>query len=270
MKRRWLAGGTIALLLITLGGCGSTRSLLGQLGQKPEITGVHPRITGLDLSGVNLAFELDVANPYSVPIHSPNFKYALDISGSQFAESSETAAVDLPARKTGTVTLPLRVGYADLRKTYNNLKGAKEIPYTLRGALVLPVAGESVELPVKKSGSFPVLHLPHVSGIRPSLSNVGLGGGTLDVKANFTNPNAFALGLQSLGYAVKLGDVELGSVTASTLGSVAAGETREVDLSGNLSAGNLTQVLGGTRLGQIQLEATGTLETPYGKVPLPR
>ena len=263
--KRILLFALVAALSLTFYDCGSSRNLAGL---KPEITSVRPRITGIDLSGVNLAFDVDVLNPYPRTIRSPQFRYALDISGQQLAQAAETVAVDLPARDTGTVTLPVRVGYLDLWQMAQNLRGANEVSYTLHGALLLPVAGKNFELPLEKSGSFPVLHLPRVSNIRPRLEGTGVTGRRLAVGADLTNPNVFALGLEKLGYRVRLGDVDLGGLTASTLEKIAAGDSRPVELSGQLTAGNLAQILSGAGLGGIKLEPTGAIDTPYGPVSL--
>ncbi|MBE7557623.1 LEA type 2 family protein [bacterium] len=268
--RRCLLLSASWVLVAGVVGCGGTGSFLGSGAVKPEITAIHPRITGIDLGGVNLAFDVDVANPYAVPIRSPRFRYSLDVSGSRFLASEQTVNVDLPKRGTGTVTLPLRMGYGDLWRTYENLKEAREIAYELRGALILPVSRRNVEVPFTRSGNFPVLRLPSFSDIDAKVLELGMGTGQLAVKANLTNPNVFALGLKNLGYAIKIGDIQLSDLSASTLGNVGPGETQALNLNGRLTGGNLARILSGGQIGRLRIEPTGFLETPYGQVPLSR
>ncbi|MCP4640658.1 MAG: LEA type 2 family protein [bacterium] len=269
LKRAHLA----ALLVVctSLSGCESLPldALLGAL-PTPRIEGITPRIAGLDFQGVDLAFDVDVYNPYATAIKSPEFRYGLDIQGASFLNSSALSKLDLPASGVGTVTLPVRMRYVDIWKAYQSLKGAGEIPYTLKGALALPVAGETFELPLKKQGVMPVMRMPKFSALSVEPADVSLKGAKVAVKAGLENPNTFGLGLDGLGYALKIGDIELADVVASTLGEIGAGESREMTFTGGLSGVKaLRQLLSGARPGDVTIKPTGALKTPYGSVALP-
>jgi hypothetical protein len=53
------------------------------------VTAVRPKITGIDMGSVSLAFDVDINNPYLVPLRSSNVRYAFDVEGSQLFESDE-------------------------------------------------------------------------------------------------------------------------------------------------------------------------------------
>lgn len=238
--------------------------------EKPEIQSISPRITGLDFEGVDLAFDCQVLNPYSVPIKTPRFKYGLDVQGKDFLDSQTTSEVDLPAKQVGTVVLPVRLGYRKLWRSYQSLKDETEIPYTLHGALVLSALGEQFELPMKKSGSFPVLRIPKFSSLDLQTSEVSLGSAEIGVTAQVRNPNIFALGLDNLGYDLRIGDIEVGNIQAKALESIGAGETREVSLSGKISGIQaVQQFMAGESIGKAMISPRGSIDTPYGSVKLP-
>ncbi|RJP15978.1 MAG: hypothetical protein C4520_19570 [Candidatus Abyssobacteria bacterium SURF_5] len=252
----------LAVLLATVAGCASL-----PLGNAPEVQSVSPRITGIDFEGLNLAFDVDVNNTYPIPIKTPRFRYGLDVEGSRFFESETASQFDLPAGKVGTVTLPVRLSYVDLFSTYTRLASASEANYTLNGALLLPVLGRSFELPLAHSGTFPVLRPPAFSDVSIDFADVSLLKTRINVNAVMKNPNAFAIGIENLGYVLKLGTVELGGLTATTAKSLEAGQSASLSLSGRVSAASaVSNLLKGGKAGGAAIVPTGFLQTPYGPV----
>lgn len=244
-------------------GCASIPALI----PKPEIKAIRPRLAGLDFQGVDLVFDVDVSNPYPAPIASPMFKYALDLGGSRFSAGDSPVMVDLPAKGTGTAALPLRLAYADVWRLSQTLAKAKEIDYTLAGNLLLNAGGKSHELPLSHSGKFPVLRLPSIKIARLRPTDIGLTRATLAVDVDMTNPNAFAMALDRIGYALNLGDVQLGELTAVTKGKIGPDETGRVQLTGEVSAMDaVRQLVGGQGLGMAKVLPTGEFQTPYGPV----
>jgi len=73
--RMWISVAVVGLLLC---GCAT----MGAAFRKPEVRGVHPRITGIDFTGVTLAFDVDVYNPNFFAIRSPRLRYAFNVEGS--------------------------------------------------------------------------------------------------------------------------------------------------------------------------------------------
>lgn len=257
---------TVIVLAGSLLGCAS----LPMVGT-PKVRSVSPRITGLDFEGVNLVFDVDVDNPYPVAIRVPGFKYGVDVEGSRFFDSETTSRINLPAIGVGTVSLPARISYIDLLNTYESLSGKAEADYTLRGTMILPILGQSLELPISHSGTFPILRPPTFSDVNVGLGKVSLFKTTISVDAMMRNPNAFPLGVEALGYVLKLGGTELGGLTATTGGSLKAGGSGRLSLKGEISAANaLFSLLRTGSVGAASILPTGSIETPYGPVKLQR
>jgi LEA14-like dessication related protein len=260
--------GVVCLLLLLPGCVSSLTQLLGAI-ERPTVKAIRPRITGIGLQKINMAFDVDVENPYPIPLKSPRFKYGVDIQGAEFFNSEQAATVDVPAKGVGTVTLPISLEYTKLWTTYKKLADAKEVDYTLRGALMLAAAGQSYELPMSHSGKFPVLRPPKFANLSVKFSDVSMTGAKVSVEGDIQNPNIFSLGVQDLGYALKLGEVSVGDVTASTSRSIPAAESGKLKLTGQISAASaLLKILGGQGLGTPRIAPTGTIETPYGTAKL--
>lgn len=253
----------VALLAVSAG-CSATR---------PRIESVSARITDIDFTGIGLEFDVAVLNPYPIPIRTPRGKYAIDIADSEFVRSDSVPSVNLPAGKVGTVTLPARMEYRQLWQTYRNLGQAAEVPYALRGALVVPLAGRDFDVPFSHEGTFPVLRPPTLSITDVKTSGASLGGASVTVEAQMKNPNVFALGLKDLGYVLQLGDVPVGDIKAATIHQIGAGETGRLTLTGRLTAADAARKLlqgGLPGPGDATLRPVGALQTPYGPVELRR
>jgi LEA14-like dessication related protein len=265
--RRAARASAVLLLLLTAPGCSMILTLFG----KPKVERVRPSIAGVDLGGIDLRFTVDVRNPYLLPLRAPLVRYGLDIQGNEFLRSELPVQVALPARRISTIVVPIRIRYSKLWRAYRSLSGAQTVDYALHGAVSFPVAGRVIEVPLSYSGSFPVLRAPTFSDIRFRVSEMSLVNAKVAVEAAVTNPNAFEVSLQGLGYVLRLGDIEIGGLKASTSGTIGAGKTGQVTLTGEVSAAKTALEL--LRAGKVEkpsLKPTGTITTPHGAVDLDR
>jgi LEA14-like dessication related protein len=254
-----------AILVALLAGC-ATLSLV-----RPQIQGVHPRITGIDFLGLNMAFDLDVYNPNPIALRQPHLRYALNVEGNRFFQSETTSLNDVPARGVGTVTFPVRLSYLDLLQAYHVLAGKPEADYRLEGAMIFPVRGRNLELPFSHSGAFPILRPPTFSDVRVRLGDVSPTNTRIDIDAAVKNPNVFPLGLNDLGYVLDLGGIRLGDLSTQNGGAVGAGQTQRLHLSGETSlVSAIVQLMKGGNLGEARLLPYGSVQTPYGAASLPR
>jgi LEA14-like dessication related protein len=236
---------------------------------RPEILGVTPKITGIDLQGVNMAFDLNVRNPYPVAIKSPKFKYSFAVEGTPLATEQIAEGFNLPARKTGIATLPVRVGYQDLFNIMGGLRGANKANYKIDGAFLIDALGEAFELPFGHEGIMPILQPPDFSAVSMKQPEVSLSGAKVAVDANVTNPNIFAIGFKNLGYTMQIGDIPVGDLAISTLEQLAAESSGRMSFGGQVSAWDAARgVLSGGKLGEIKIMPRGEIETPYGPVKL--
>lgn len=251
----------IATLAFAGGGCASF--------DRPTVRATRLRIAGIDVRGVNLAFEADVHNPYPVGIRGPQFRYALDIEENEFAKSQFPATADLPAQQVGTVVLPLRVEYVSLWKAIQSLGEAPEARYKLRATIAFTVLGEKCELPMSHEGRFPVWRMPRFRPGRPEFSGVSLSGAALNMPVDVHNPNVFAIDLKSAGYELRLGEVQVAGLTASTAGPIAGGADGRLTLSGRVTGRSiLGRIMEGGDLGGAVVKPIGAVQTPYGVVQL--
>lgn len=246
-------------------------ALAGGCSSRPEIRAVRPHVTGIDLQGVSLTFDVDINNPYPIALRAPRFQYGMDIEEAEFIKSQAPVEIDVPAGRVGTTTLPARLEYAQLWRTYRSLANANEVKYRLHGTVLVSALGQTHELPLSHDGTFPVFRLPKIDVTNVDFSETSLSRAKATVTATVHNPNAFALGAKGLGYSRLLGDTPLGSLSATALESIPAGGTGTLKLSGEITARSaLARILQGGGVGDAKVTPTGTIETPFGPVKLER
>lgn len=264
MGRRWLALAAALLPLLT-SGCSIFFDIVG----RPTLEDVRPRITGVDLEGVSLTLDVDVANPYFFRLVSPRFRYGIDVEGAEFVSRQESEGADIAARSIGTLALPIRLDYVKVWQAYRKLSELKEFSCKIHGALIFRVMGRSIDLPLSYERTLPVVRAPRFSNVTVQFSRLSLTHATVTLEADIENPNVFDVDVEGLGYQLMLGGTSVGNLTASTAGTVAAGERGRFKLTGQVSAASaLFRLARGESLGAAKLSATGAITTPYGKVNL--
>lgn len=259
-----------ALLLLPVLLCAALSACAGVPGVTPSVRGVEPRFAGLDLGGVDMAFDIKVSNPLLKALHAPRYSYSLDVSGRTLASGHAAAGADFPAAGVGVVTIPARVEYDVLAAAYGDLEGATEVPYVLSGSFAVPLFGSKIDVPFEHSGLVPVVRPPTIDFVAVDTSGLTRLGGKITVEALLHNPNAFALSIADAGYALELGGERIAALQAGTGGSVAPGAERKLSLVGRLSlvdaAKNLVKS-GGDFLGG-RVVPTGSVGTPFGPLRL--
>ena len=254
-----------AALVMLTSGCAAFFDVVG----RPTVEDVRTRITKIGFLGVTLTFDIDIRNPYVVPLRSPRFRYALDVEDAPLIEPREHEGVDVAARSVGTVTVPVRLSYTNVWCAYKKLRQAREFAYRLHGAFIISAGDRSFELPVSHRGTLPVLRPPKFSNVRATFSNVSLTSAAVTVEADAENPNIFDLDVKDVGYVLTLGETRVGDLSAGTLGKIAPGMSGKVILQGRISAVEaLVRLLRGEPLGKAKLSPTGVIRTPYGTAEL--
>ena len=250
---------TIAMLL-TLMGCASLPG-----APVPEIRSIDARIVGVTFNEANMAFNIAVHNPYLVAIRTPRFWYDLEVEGSDFLSSTVSGSGRLPAGTTSVVTLPVRISYNDLFRSYPDLREDAEIGYRLRVALGLS-AMSAIETPFYHEGTFPTLRPPLVTAAKIQLSEVSLSEAKLIVNADIENPNVFVVGIGDLSYELEISDISIGVYgVPSGEATIAPGQNARMTLTGDItSSEGLIELLieGVSRIPNLSI--SGRLWTPYG------
>jgi LEA14-like dessication related protein len=200
------------LMLFLLQGCSSLERV-GQVmeGKRPTAQVQSVRLTGLDLQGIDLLFDVNIHNPNDFPIDLADFDYDLQLFGQPFIKGRQSKGISLAAKSGNRVALPLRLGLRQLFNSYRQLKQAERVSYRLDLGLgfKMPVIG-SLRLPVTYEDEFPLPRIPDFTIQSLAVERLALNQAEVVLKLGIDNPNDFSLMLQQLDYHLKLNGAVIG------------------------------------------------------------
>ncbi len=199
----------LALLLALMAGCDSVGSMLKGI-DKPTASIRGVKLDHLDLQGATLAFDVEVKNPYDVPLPLANADYSLASKGATFLTGQADVQGVVPARGAQRVTLPARISFSQLLSTLQGVRPGAVVPYeaALNLGVDAPVAGR-LSLPLRKAGELPVPAPPVVELASVNWKSLSLDKAEAELELGVTNPNDFPVTLGRMGYALSLGGVKI-------------------------------------------------------------
>ncbi|MCG7896736.1 MAG: LEA type 2 family protein [Candidatus Thiodiazotropha taylori] len=210
---------TILLLfmILLLQGCSSLQQaeqLMNGIQPTGEVKGVN--LSGLDLRGIDLLFDVEVDNPNPVAISLDGLDYDLKLLNRSFLKGQQSMGMSLAADGKSQVKLPVRMEFERLLQHYSELSNRDDVPYQLDLGLGIdvPLLGR-VRLPMSYQGRLPVPKLPDVSVSRIDVQRLSLQAIDLMLELEVENPNRFALMLQRLDYQFKLNGIDVGQGAAA-------------------------------------------------------
>ena len=260
------------VLAALLAGCQSMQDMLGGV-PKPTAHVIGVSIRGLSLENVVLLFDVEVQNPYAAGLPLIDLGYSLASGGTKFLEGTVTPTGTIPARGSQVLQVPATVPFSSLYTTLKGIKPGANVPYTadFRIGVNVPVLGK-IDVPLSKSGEFPVPAVPQVE-----LSSLAVGKLSLDqMKATailqIKNTNQFPLDLTRLGVSFALGGQEVGGSKLSNPVSLPSGQATKLEIPLSFSPRavgiGLVNLLKGD---QIAYKVSGSIDanTRYGPLTLP-
>ena len=260
------------VLAALLAGCQSMQDMLGGV-PKPTAHVIGVSIRGLSLENVVLLFDVEVQNPYSSGLPLIDLGYSLTSGGTKFLEGMVTPTGSIPARGSQVLQVPATVPFSSLYTTLKGIKPGANVPYTadFRIGVNVPVLGK-IDVPLSKSGEFPVPAVPQVE-----LSSLAVGKLSLDQMKStailqIKNTNQFPLDLTRLGVSFALGGQEVGGSKLSNPVSLPSGQATKLEIPLSFSPRavgiGLVNLLKGD---QIAYKVSGSIDanTRYGPLSLP-
>jgi LEA14-like dessication related protein len=213
---------TLLFLVLLFQGCTSleqAEQLMTGIQPTGEVKGV--KLSGLDLKGIDLLFDVEVDNPNPVAISLDGLDYDLKLLNRSFLKGQQAMGMSLAADGKSQVKLPVRMEFDKLLKQYSDLGKRDDVPYQLDLGMGVdvPLLGR-LRLPVSYEGRLPVPKLPDIRVNRINVERMNLQAVDLMLELEVANPNRFALMLQRLDYQFKLNGIDVGGGKAAQSMSV--------------------------------------------------
>jgi len=213
MKNTWnykiIALIFLGLATIFINSCSTIGGAIHQKIKKPEVEFLDARLDSLSFNSIGLMFDLKVKNPNSVGIKLAGFNYDFLINGNTFVKGQQDKNLEIGARGESPVQFPVSFGFVELYNVFQSLKNQDISSYqiNLGFAFNVPVLGV-INIPVSKSGDFPLLKIPKISLESLKLRNLSLTGADLRLGVKLNNPNAFSMLLDKMKYNLEVNGLQ--------------------------------------------------------------
>lgn len=261
----------VPLVLSGLTGCASVGDLLAF--QKPGASIAGVSIKDIGLKAATLLFEVDVQNPYGVPLPLVNVDYGLASGAKPFLSGKADLQGSVPARGTKTVSVPATVTFSELLGVLKDVRPGSVVPYQAElGLSVKPPLADAIRLPIRKEGQLPVPTVPEVSVEEVKWDKLSLNEAGGRFRLNLVNRNQFPIELSKFTYALSLGDVEVANSSLARAVAFDSGGAGTLDIPISVSPKQmglgLFRMLTGKK-GGYALKGTLDVKTPFGPMSLP-
>lgn len=197
-----ILGHTILIALFVTS-CSQLKSLTDV--KKPTVSVDDFRVTGISLQDIELTFDLEVDNPNPVALTLSSYDYDLLIENNSFVKGSQPVNTRIEANGKNLISIPVMFTFKELYETFTSLSGKKDGAYSFLAnvEVEVPILG-MVEVPIEKSGSFPIVKAPTLSVANFSVKNISFTKADVEVELNIGNPNTFGLIMNELNYTVDI------------------------------------------------------------------
>ncbi|HMS15841.1 MAG TPA: LEA type 2 family protein [Planctomycetota bacterium] len=262
----------LLLALFPLCSCAEINDLVGSMN-KPGVKVAGMDLAGLSLDGVDLNFDLDVSNPYSVPLPVAGLDYALKSGGAPFLNGNSTYQGLIPAGSVQRIPLSARVGFTEALRLLQGIKPGAIVPYDAELGVSVDAPGIGpLRLPVESSGSFPIPTIPTVSIDQVRWETLGLSEAKGVIGLKVGNGNSFPLDLDRLSYSLDLAGLSVASTSLTKALSLKPENSGILEIPVSLRPMDLGMAaLSLLSKGDASWSLRGTMDTltPFGALSLP-
>lgn len=254
----------ITAVLATLASCATLQRAV----QKPSLRFKQASLAAISLGGATLDVVFDVQNPNPFGLSVAELDARFLVEGKQLVSTKPPLGIDLPARGTTELRLPMQIRFADVAGVAQAFLSKDQASYELTGNIGVDSPIGILRLPVGVKGQFDVPKMPQISLEAPRITNLSFTGATLELPIQITNPNALPLPIDLLKGSLRVQGSQLASVALDQIGSLGAGATKEliapirIDFSGAPAAADAI------RRGRARLELSGQVSSGPASIPI--
>jgi LEA14-like dessication related protein len=270
-QRYGLLAGVI-LIFVVMGGCATLRDAVNLRRPGARIAGVGLKDVGLE--SLTLLFDVEVDNPYVVPLPIADLDYQLSSVGNPFLSGKADVSGTVPAKGRKTFSLPVEVAYAGLLQVLKGIRPGEVIPYDADlGLSVSPPGTGPLRLAIQRKGEFPVPTVPDAAIDEVKWDKTALDEVAGHIRLKLVNRNRFPVKLKNLKYGLSLGETEVAksSVDKSLALAADSGEGFvEIPISFSPEKVGLSVLrMLGAGGADYRLNGDLNIDTPFGPMSLP-
>jgi LEA14-like dessication related protein len=259
----------LLVLAFLLASCAEVQKLARSSIREPKLTFRSASLQALDMEGATVAFTWDLENPNGFGVDLARVGWTIDVEKTRVAAGDLPGGLQVKANATAPVTFPVRVRFRDVPGIVSLLGSGKDaIGYRLAGTIGVRTPIGIVDLPLSHEDRLRLPGMPRFALEGLSVRSMTFDEVALGVRVRVRNPNAFALPVGKLDYALALGGAPVARAQGAELAGVAAGSSAVVEIPLRLDLASAGRAATGlARGGDVDVGLTGT--ALVGGIPLP-
>jgi LEA14-like dessication related protein len=271
-RRPWSRILTVFSLAAALTGCQALMNAL-ETAPKPSVRVTGASLKNLCLTSVTLLFDVEVANPYGVPLPLVNLDYSLASDGKSFLSGKAPVQGTIPAKQSKIIQAPAELSFEPLLKVIEGVKPGAIVPYQadLNLSVDAPAVGTLV-LPFSHRGTFPIPAVPSVSLPRIAWQSLSLESASGTIDLSIKNTNSFPIDLTKIAFNLSLADTKVGQAGVTKPVSIKPGDENTLQIPISISPSSLGLAAFHLLTGKerdYKLEGSMSVGTPFGPLDLP-
>ncbi len=261
----------LVVTLAVLSSCSTLNKMMD--GERPTASVKGVSLEGLSLDGADLVFDVEIGNPYDVPLPLLGIDYELSHATQKFLDGRSDEGGTIPARRRRVIPLKTHVQFASLVALASDVRPGSVVDYVADIGLTVdaPVLGQ-LRLPLQKQGEVPIPSIPRISVDGIQWKELSLTKAAAAMNLSIENTNEFPIDLQELLYQLKLGGMAVAESRVNEGVEFAKGQSRTMQINFSLKPSDLGlaafRMLTGSGAG-YELSGDMDLKTPFGPLKLP-
>ena len=262
----------LCAILVLIAGCSTLGDVI-ESAPKPSARILGAGVRNLSLRSLDLVFDVEVSNPYSVNLPLADLVYTVRSGTQQLVAGSIKPSGSVPAKSSGVMQLPARLDLGAVLETLSGVRPGAVVPYTAEINVIVdaPLLGQ-MALPLKRKGEIRVPAVPEITLASFDVAELSLDKVNAKARLRIKNTNQFQLDVARLRFDLALGGAKVASTRLRGTSKLAPGQTSIVEIPLSLSPRALgTGVLGLLKGNAAGYDMSGRLDvmTRFGELALP-
>lgn len=171
------------------------------------------QIQDLSISGLSLVFYIKITNTSRSIYYFSGYDYRFVVNQKEYirVDTPMSNGIRIDPSSDTLLSFPLKITYSLLFQEVEGIEKEDKATCYLAGAMRFSDGRkEKGKLPFSFSGEFPLFKNPEIECLSLDVNDLTIGGADLSFEVRFKNRNGFELFVDSIKYALQLGEKPIG------------------------------------------------------------
>ncbi|MBV6493260.1 MAG: hypothetical protein LDLANPLL_01276 [Turneriella sp.] len=268
LRRRVSGVAFAALVFFTL----SCASLVKKIFDPPQVALDRVEMQNIDFTGVDVILHIKINNPNSIGATVKSIEYTFDVDNDRLLKGKKEEKTVIAANDLSIVSVPVSLNYSGLKTGVIGALSKKELPYILKGKIVLDTPVGDLSFNIDNAGAIPVPDRPRFEIEKIALGEFSITSTTLNVHIRVTNNHDINLDIEKFRYEFLLQDNLISATDVQVMRSLGEDKSMAVTLPISVKLLGLKQsIVDMLRSGKIKyaMKFDLNLKTRFGPLTIP-